>query len=122
MSIISIFFYYLRNRKMILDFITIFFIVCFVFFESIFESLSFVPLFKQTGYVNDFTRLYQLYDSSSITRYDIVNNYIIHFKNDSINFLFGNSKSQLENNLMESHNSLFQKIYEHGLISTIYDR
>jgi hypothetical protein len=119
MSIISIFFYYLRNRKMILNFITIFFIVCFVFFESIVESLSFVPFFKQTGYVNDFSRLYQLYDSSSITRYEIVNNYIIHFKNDSINFLFGNSNSQLENNLMESHNSLFQKIYEHGLISTI---
>ena len=120
MSIISIFFYYLRNRKMTLNFITIFFIVCFVFFESIIESLSSVPLFKQTGYINDYTRLYQLYDSSSITRYEIINDYISHFKNDSINFLFGNSKSQLENNLMESHNSLFQKIYEHGLISTIF--
>lgn len=119
MSIISVFFYYLRNRKMILNFITIFFILCFVFFESFVELLSFVPLFKPTGYINDFTRLYQLYDSSSITRYEIVNDYIIHFKNDTINFLFGNSKSQLENNLMESHNSLFQKIYEHGLISTI---
>ena len=78
-----------------------------------------MPIFKQTGYIDDFSRLYQFYDSSSITRYDIIKDYIIHFKNDSINFLFGNSKSQLENNLMESHNSLFQKIYEHGLISTV---
>ena len=120
MSIVSIFFYYLRNRKMILNFITIFSVVSFIFFESFIESLSFVPLFKQTGYIDDFSRLYQFYDSSTITRYDIIKDYIIHFKNDSINFLFGNSKSQLENNLMESHNSIFQKIYEHGLISTIF--
>lgn len=119
MSIFSIFLYYLRNRKMILNSIMIFFILFFVFFEYFIESLSFVPIFKQTGYIDDFSRLYQFYDSSSITRYEIIKDYIIHFKNDSINFLFGNSKSQLENNLMESHNSLFQKIYEHGLISTI---
>ena len=119
MSIVSIFLYYLRNRKMMLNSITIFFILCFVFFESLIESLSFVPIFKQTGYIDDFSRLYQFYDSSSITRYDIIKDYIIHFKNDSINFLFGNSKSQLENNLMESHNSLFQKIYEHGLGSCV---
>jgi hypothetical protein len=119
MSITSIFFYYLRNRKTILNFLTIFFIVSFVFFESFVGLLSFVPLFKQTGYIDDYSRLYQLYDSSSVTRFNIINDYIIHFKNNSISFLFGNSKSQLENNLMESHNSLFQKIYEYGLISTI---
>tara|TARA_B110000967_G_C18874703_1_gene557617 strand:+ start:1067 stop:2083 length:1017 start_codon:yes stop_codon:yes gene_type:complete len=120
MSIVSVFLYYLRNRKIILNFITIFSVVSFIFFESFIELLSFIPLFKQTGYIDDFTRLYQFYDSSAITRYDIIKDYIINFKSNSINFLFGNSKSQLENNLMESHNSLFQKIYEHGLISTIF--
>jgi hypothetical protein len=120
MSITSIFYYYYSKRKTLLNFVTIFFIVFFIFFESFIGSLTYLPIFKQTGYIDDYSRLYQLYDSSSITRFNIINDYVIHFKNNLINFFFGNSKSQLENNLMESHNSFFQKIYEYGLISTIF--
>jgi len=119
LSILGISYYALRDRRMLTNFITLVFVMFYVSFDSLINTLDTIPFFRPTGYIDDFSRLYQLYDSSSITRFNIVEDYIIHFKNDIINFLLGNSKTQLESNLMESHNSFFQKTFEYGLLSTV---
>lgn len=118
MSIIACVLYTLRNRVIALNFILILFVGIFFYFEGLVEYLDYFLLFKQTGYVDDYTRLYQFYDSSSIARYDIGKEYLGHFKSDVASFLLGNKYSVGGKFLMEAHNSIFQKIYDYGVVAT----
>ena len=119
MSILSIIFYNARNSKFFIAGILSLMIISFVLFDFMIEKISYLPLFRPTGYVDDYSRLYQLYDSSSIERFRIVADYYRYFQLNWFDFLFGSYISQKEAGLMESHNSFLQRIFEYGVLSTI---
>jgi hypothetical protein len=120
MSVLFVFLYFIRRKRLFLYVVLSISIVSLFYVETLLDYLSFIVFFQQTGHIDDVSRLYQFYDSSTVSRIDIFKDYIGHFKNDIVGLLFGNSKTIFENNFMEPHNSLIQKVYDYGLISSLF--
>lgn len=79
-----------------------------------------IPFLKESGYINDYSRLYQLNDSSTRERIRILSLYFNEFHNSTFNLFFGFSKENTSVMIdMEPHNSLIQKTYEYGLLHAL---
>lgn len=120
MSLLAVLLFNIRHYENLIVLSLVSLGVGFVYFENIMLELSDIEVFSQTGYIEDYSRLFKLYDSSSIARLGIVQDYIDHFQSDIWRLLFGNYFSQVQNGLMESHNSLFQRTYEYGLLPSVF--
>ena len=119
MSIIAYFLFKIRKKRNIILVITIGSYLIYFSAQYILAFPNELPFLQKTGYINDFSRLYQLNDSSTNERLRIIELYLSTFNNHPLNFLFGFNSNAISNITMEPHNSLIQKIYDYGVIHTI---
>lgn len=113
------FFFSLAKQKIILIFTAI---TCTVYsFNSEFFA-EYFSITKQSGYKQDWTRLYSIIDSSFMERLHLSQSWSNEILSSTLHLLFGLSSpqaSRLNSSLMEPHNSYISMTSNYGLLVLI---
>jgi hypothetical protein len=119
MSILSIIFFLIKSKKIVIGLFLICFSYSFFSLEYIVDLFQALPIFQKSGYVNDISRFASIYDSSSIYRLQIFYEYIDYFNQNILDIFIGAKNSGLKDIFeMKPHNSFIQKVFEYGIILT----
>lgn len=120
-SLAMIYFYILRNNRMILLITLLGLGLIYLFAERVIDLLSYFAVFQQSGYSTGFERLLTLNDSSTIERLYLNQQWISAIGENYGNIFLG-INNDVHNNLLSSarglsaHNSFIQKTSEFGII------
>ena len=116
---LTMLFYFIRKKRAILISIALLFFLVNFFAQEIFILFEYIPIFEKTGYVDNYSRLTTVQDSSSIERIELMSTYFDYFRNNIGDIFFGAKNSGIFTfQVKMPHNSFIQKVFDYGIFFT----